>query len=69
MLNEADTEEDTVYKVVMNDEDQYSIWQTSLEDPPGWRDVGVIGAKAECLAYIEHTWTDMRPKSLKQGME
>ena len=59
----------TIYKVVVNHEEQYSIWPADRENPLGWRDVGKSGPKAECLAYIEEVWTDMRPLSLRQHME
>jgi len=65
-----DEEEDkTIYKVVMNHEEQYSIWPEYRENPPGWDDVGKVGLKAEVLAYIKEVWTDMRPLSLRQKME
>jgi uncharacterized protein YbdZ (MbtH family) len=59
----------TIYKVVVNHEEQYSIWPADRENPLGWRDVGKSGPKAECLAYIEDVWTDMRPLSLRKQME
>ena len=59
----------TIYKVVVNHEEQYSIWPVDRENPLGWRDVGKSGPKAECLAYIEEVWTDMRPLSLRKHME
>ena len=63
-------EEDTrIYKVVMNHEEQYSIWLAERETPPGWKDVGECGTKAECLAYIKQVWTDMRPLSVRKRME
>ncbi|HEX6701792.1 MAG TPA: MbtH family protein [Gaiellaceae bacterium] len=52
-------------KVVVNDEEQYSIWPAHRENAPGWRDAGKQGSKEECLAWIEETWTDMRPASLR----
>jgi MbtH protein len=58
-----------LWKVVMNDEEQYSIWFIDRDPPPGWRGVGKEGSKDECLAYIEEVWTDMRPKSLRVRME
>ena len=64
--NEQDT---TVYKVVVNHEEQYSIWPQRRENPLGWQDAGVSGTKAECLAHIETVWTDMRPLSLRKAME
>jgi MbtH protein len=63
---EVDT---TTYKVVINDEEQYSIWPADRENAPGWRDAGKQGTKAECLAYIEEVWTDMRPLSLRKQMD
>ena len=63
-------EEDlTTYKVVVNDEEQYSIWPDYKEIPQGWRAVGKSGAKAECLEYINDVWTDMRPLSLRREMD
>ncbi|HEX8557011.1 MAG TPA: MbtH family protein [Pyrinomonadaceae bacterium] len=64
-----DEEDRTVYKVVMNDEEQYSIWPADRENAPGWRDVGKSGRKDECLAYIKEVWADMRPLSLRLKME
>ncbi|GAA2372531.1 MbtH family protein [Dactylosporangium salmoneum] len=54
---------DTV--VVVNDEEQYSIWATGRELPDGWRAEGFAGTREECLAHIEAVWTDMRPRSLR----
>jgi MbtH protein len=63
-------EEDTrTYTVVVNDEEQYSIWLADRELPAGWHEAGKSGSKQECLAYIETVWTDMRPKSLRESME
>jgi len=62
-------EETTIYKVVVNHEDQYSIWLADRENPPGWQDAGKRGLKSECLAYIKEVWTDMRPLSLRKHME
>jgi len=65
-----DEEEDkTKYKVVINHEEQYSIWPADRENPLGWRDIGKSGLKPECLAYIKEIWTDMRPLSLRKQME
>jgi MbtH protein len=58
-----------IYAVVMNDEEQYSIWPADREMAPGWRTVGKTGPKADCLAYIGEVWTDMRPLSLRKRME
>ena len=66
----TDDEEDaTIYKAVINHEEQYSIWPAACENPLGWHDAGKVGTKAECLHYIDETWTDMRPLSLRTHME
>jgi MbtH protein len=57
-----------IYKVVINDEEQYSIWLNEEVNPIGWRDAGFSGPKEECLAFIDATWKDMRPLSLRQQM-
>jgi MbtH protein len=62
-------EEDGIYKVVVNQEAQYSIWPADADNPVGWRDVGKQGIKTECLSYIKEVWTDMRPLSLRKQME
>lgn len=62
-------EDTTIYRVVMNHEEQYSIWPAGRELPLGWNDAGKTGTKAECLAYIHEVWTDMRPLSLRKKME
>lgn len=64
-----DDEDRTIYIAVVNDEEQYSIWPDSRELPPGWRDAGMRGARAEVLAWIEEVWTDMRPQSLREAMK
>src|SRR5215813_10402317 len=67
--NDPDREDTTIYKVVVNHEEQYSIWPEYKENPLGWKEVGKSGPKAECLAYIKEVWTDMRPLSLRKHME
>jgi MbtH protein len=62
-------DDDTQYKVVLNDEEQYSIWPADRDNPLGWRDEGTRGKKADCLAHIDKVWTDMRPLSLRKKME
>jgi MbtH protein len=57
----------TRYKVVVNHEEQYSIWLDGRESPAGWREDGVAGTKEECLSHIEKVWTDMRPLSLRRA--
>lgn len=66
---DSDTEDTTIYKVVVNHEEQYSIWPEYKENPLGWNDVGKAGPKEECLAHIKEVWTDMRPLSLRKKME
>ena len=61
-------EDKTIYKVVVNHEEQYSIWPTHRENALGWNDAGRSGSKADCLAYIKEVWTDMRPLSLRKSM-
>jgi MbtH protein len=67
-MNRNEREDTTIYKVVVNHEEQYSIWPAGRENPLGWREVGKSGEKAECLAYIKEVWTDMRPLSLSKQM-
>lgn len=57
------------YRVVRNDEDQYSLWPADAEPPPGWFAAGAAGSKAQCLEHIARVWTDMRPKSLREFMD
>ena len=65
-----DEQEDTqIYNVVVNHEEQYSIWPADRENPLGWNDGGKQGLKQECLDYISTVWTDMRPASLRQQMQ
>lgn len=61
-------EDQRIYKVVVNHEEQYSIWFADRQPPLGWREVGKQGLKSECLAYIKEIWTDMRPLSLRKQM-
>lgn len=61
--------EDTIFHVVVNHEEQYSIWPEYKAIPQGWKAVGVTGPKATCLAHIENVWTDMRPLSLRKSMQ
>lgn len=61
--------EDGMFRVLINHEEQYSIWPDWKAIPSGWRDTGVLGSKKNCLEYIEKVWTDMRPLSLRRFME
>lgn len=64
-----DEEDNSVYIVVVNHEEQYSIWSEYKEIPAGWVTVGKSGNKQDCLNYIKDVWTDMRPLSLRKQME
>lgn len=68
-MNRDEVEDNTIYKVVLNHEEQYSIWPADRENALGWLDAGKSGTKEECLAYIKEVWTDMRPLSLRKQME
>jgi len=58
----------TDFAVVVNDEEQYSIWPTELDMPAGWRAVGKAGTKEECVSYIDEVWADIRPLSLRTAL-
>jgi len=64
-----DEDDSKTYKVVINHEEQYSIWPADRENALGWQDAGKEGTKKECLAHIDAVWTDMRPLSLRKHME
>ena len=66
---ETDAEDTTIYRVVVNHEEQYSIWPEGRELPAGWKEEGKSGTKKECLDHIEVVWTDMRPLSLRLKMK
>ncbi|MBG1263258.1 MbtH family protein [Nostoc commune] len=68
-MSQNEQEDTTIYQVVINEEEQYSIWPEYREIPSGWREVGKSGLKQECLEYIKQVWTDMRPLSLRKRME
>jgi len=68
-MNWDESEDNTIYKVVINHEEQYSIWPAGRENALGWHDAGKTGTKLECLDYIKEVWTDMRPLSLRKNME
>jgi MbtH protein len=68
-MSRDEREDTTIYKVVLNHEEQYSIWPADRENALGWNDAGKSGTKEECLAYIKEVWTDMRPLSLRKEME
>jgi MbtH protein len=62
------SDDDIRYTVVVNHEEQYSIWPVGQDVPAGWTQVGRDGTREECLSHIEEVWTDMRPLSLRQKM-
>lgn len=64
-MDREDKEDTTTYVVVVNHEDQYSIWPEGKEVPLGWRAAGKSGPKAACLAWVKEVWTDMTPLSLR----
>ncbi len=61
--------DERAYRVVLNDEEQYSIWWSDRPLPAGWHAEGTEGSREECLARIDEVWTDMRPLSLRRRME
>ena len=67
-MDRDEKEDKTIYKVVVNHEEQYSIWPSERENALGWKDAGKTGVKGECLAWIKEVWTDMRPLSLRKRM-
>ncbi len=67
-MNSDDEELIQIYTVLMNDEEQYSLWPSHKDIPAGWQSVGVTGTKAECMEYVDKTWTDITPLSVRQRM-
>ncbi|CAN5717927.1 MbtH family protein [soil metagenome] len=61
-------DEDGTFAVLVNDEDQHSLWPTFADVPAGWRRVFGAATRTDCLEYVEHNWTDMRPRSLREAM-
>jgi uncharacterized protein YbdZ (MbtH family) len=68
MANPFD-DENGDFLVVVNDEEQYSLWPSFKDVPEGWKPAGPRGSRATCLEWVERTWTDMRPKSLRIAMD
>ncbi len=62
-------DDNTVYEVLRNDEDQYSLWPAGRDVPSGWHRVGKEGTQEECSKYVDEVWTDMRPLTLRQRMD
>ena len=69
MSRAEENEDQSQYKVVVNHEEQYSLWSDGEPNALGWKDAGKAGTKAECLSYISEVWKDMRPLSLRKKME
>lgn len=69
MSQDSSYEDSLDYQVVVNLEEQYSIWPAHKDIPAGWRAEGPKGSKTQCLGYIEGMWTDMRPLSLRKQMD
>ncbi len=69
MADSVAAPEQELYLVVVNAEEQYSIWRAGHDLPDGWTSVGEPQARQDCLAFIEETWTDMRPASLRRAMQ
>jgi MbtH protein len=68
-MSNQEQDDTTIYKVVLNHEEQYSIWPVDMPNPLGWIDANKSGSKAECLEYVKEVWTDMRPLSLRKRMD
>lgn len=62
-------EDDEQFRVVINHEEQYSIWPVDRDLPAGWNETGVRGTREQCLTHIEEVWTDMRPLTLRKWMD
>ncbi|MGC5287857.1 MbtH family protein [Micromonospora sp. DT231] len=58
---------EVIFRVVRNDEEQYSVWPTDSDLPPGWSATGFEGRRDECLAHVDQVWTDMRPASVRRA--
>jgi MbtH protein len=68
-MNQSDDDDGVRYRVVVNHEEQYSIWPDFKPNPAGWSDAGVAGTRLECLDHVAQVWTDMRPLSLRLRMQ
>jgi MbtH protein len=61
-------DDETTFQVLVNDEEQYSLWPADKEVPAGWRADGKRGTRQECMDHVDEVWTDMRPRSLRERM-
>jgi uncharacterized protein YbdZ (MbtH family) len=66
-INPFDDEEGSFF-VLVNDEEQHSLWPAFADVPAGWQVVYGEADRAACLDYIEQNWTDIRPKSLRERL-
>lgn len=57
------------FRVVLNDEEQYSLWPIDRDLPAGWREEGLRGTREQCLSHIKEVWTDMRPASVRRALD
>jgi MbtH protein len=62
-------DENGQFYVLVNEEDQHSLWPAFAEVPAGWRVAFGVAGRQECLTYVEENWTDMRPRSLRLAMD
>jgi uncharacterized protein YbdZ (MbtH family) len=62
-------DETGTFLVLVNDEDQHSLWPAFADSPAGWRKVFGEASRAECLVHVEEHWTDIRPKSLREALD
>jgi MbtH protein len=67
-MTNAFDDENAMYLVLLNDEEQYSLWPARIDVPVGWRVVHAADSRKVCLDFINSNWTDMRPKSLRSAM-
>ncbi|WP_262506088.1 MbtH family NRPS accessory protein [Streptomyces sp. CB00271] len=65
----TEDQDDSAYRVVVNDEEQYALWPAGRAEPLGWRREGTTGSRERCLRRVEEVWTDMRPASLRRRMD
>jgi MbtH protein len=68
MSNNPFDDEDGTFFVLVNDEDQHSLWPAFADVPAGWRVVFGESTRADCLSFVEENWTDLRPRSLRDAM-
>lgn len=61
-------DENGTFHVLVNDEEQHSLWPAFAELPAGWRSVFGEASRADCLAYVEQNWADIRPRTLREAL-